>query len=88
MLLIWGEAALAGEKLGLYKPDMTFFKSFFFNWGIEENKKIKEKGDEGREGFKKVIVWCGGSCCRRKKEEGRDRGAAIKGGFRKKTKKG
>lgn len=32
MLLIWGEAALAGEKLGLYKPDISFlfFSSFFF----------------------------------------------------------
>lgn len=30
VLLIWGEAALAGEKLGLYKPDIAFFFSSFF----------------------------------------------------------
>lgn len=42
MLLIWGEAALAGEKLGLYKPDIAFSLCLFLR--EFEQKNEMEKG--------------------------------------------
>lgn len=47
LLLIWGEAALAGEKLGLYKPDMAHFCLVFLkDWKKNppaSKKKLKKK---------------------------------------------
>jgi len=48
LLLIWGEAALAGEKLGLYKPDMAhFFLVFLKDWKkktTSPQKKVEKEG--------------------------------------------
>lgn len=47
LLLIWGDTALAGEKLRLYRPDIAvfvFFLIIIFSIG-------REGGREGDEGF-------------------------------------
>lgn len=66
LVLICGEAALAGEKLGLYRPDMAFFP-FSLSAFLREFEQTKEWN--GKKGF-----CC--SCCRRKR---RNKTPSIKG---------
>ena len=85
VLLIWGEAALAGEKFGLYKPDMAlhfFFPFFFFLKDWKKTKPQKKKGGGLKKGgFSRC------SSCRRKGETQHHqyRGVRL---IRRKTKKG
>lgn len=44
VLLIWGDTALAGEKLGLYRPDIAVFFFFFLIIGREEGFPVKVSG--------------------------------------------